>query len=62
MPHLRADLSTQMPHPGEDEVVKSSTNEIGGGFARLEMMEPLCISQIEGCPSPPPPPGQPPGI
>ena len=29
MPHPRADLLQQMPHPGEDKVVKCPTNARG---------------------------------
>ena len=31
MPHPQADLLPQMPHPGEDKVVKCPTNAPGGG-------------------------------
>ena len=31
MPHLWADLLPQMPHPGEDKVVKCLTNAPAGG-------------------------------
>ena len=31
MPHPRADLLPQIPHPGEDKVVKRPTNARGGG-------------------------------
>ena len=31
MPHPRADLLPQMPHPGEEKVVKFPTNAQGGG-------------------------------
>ena len=31
MPHARADLLPQMPHPGKDKVVKCPTNAAGGG-------------------------------
>ena len=31
MPHPLADLLPQMPHPGEDKVVKCPTNSRGGG-------------------------------
>ena len=30
MPHPRADLLQQMPHPGEDKVLKCPTNAWGG--------------------------------
>ena len=33
MPHPRADLLPQIPHPGEDKVVKRPTNARGGGNA-----------------------------
>ena len=35
MPHPRADLLPQMPHPGEDKVVKCLTNTRGGGGGGL---------------------------
>ena len=46
MPHPRADLLRQMPHPGEDKAVKCPTNAQGAGVgvgecARLEFTEPL---------------------
>ena len=44
MPHCLADLSPQMPHPGEDKVVKCLTNARGGGgggaCGQLELTEP----------------------
>ena len=40
IPHPRADLLPQMPHPGEDKVVKCPTNT-RGGCTRLELTEPL---------------------
>ena len=39
MPHPRADLLPQMPHPGEDKVVKCPTNA-RGTHAQLELTEP----------------------
>ena len=40
MPQPRADLLPQMPHPGEDKVVKCPTNA-RGGCALLELTESL---------------------
>ena len=39
MPHPRADLLQQMPHPGEDKVVKCPTNA-PRGCPWLELTEP----------------------
>ena len=39
MTHPRGGLQ-QMPHNGEDKVVKCPTNAQGGGCARLELKEP----------------------
>ena len=44
IPHPRADLLPQMPHPEEDKVVKCPRNTGGGGggsCAQLELTEPL---------------------
>ena len=48
MSHPRADLLLQMPHPGEEKVVKCLTNARegggGGGCARLELTEHYVLS------------------
>ena len=45
MPHPRADLLPQMPHPGEDKVVKCPTNTAEG--MRVVGIDGAIIRQVE---------------
>ena len=51
MPHPRADLLLQMPHPGEDKVVKCPTNAQGrggGGMRTLGIDGAIIIFNYKG--------------